>query len=268
VAGQPVSAQRMVFTLYVDDFETYNLGSLDQNDPQGPNQGMNGDLNGNPWFGPEIGGPNCVVVGAENGIKPVSGQQMIRGQAVAGADFDQDWFNLAYRLNGGQPFAENVILDWWFYDPLGAGGTDFRDYVALAFYDTAPSDKDAPPNYNLNSGFTKIQRLSLGATTQMETGFDANYYQARVAGATDGYDAGGWFNTPIKRAVGWHHGAIRIGPLLADGTNDVFFFIDDTLALAHNSVTSYGYNVIEINAKFGSQGGYFDLISFHDYTQN
>jgi hypothetical protein len=41
------------------------------------------------------------VVGPENGVKPISGDQMIRGRDVVGSDFDQDWFNLAYRLNGG-----------------------------------------------------------------------------------------------------------------------------------------------------------------------
>jgi hypothetical protein len=264
-AAQSVSAQRIVAPLFLDDFESYNLGSLDFNDPMGPNQGMNGDLNGNPWFGPEISAPNCYVVGPENGVTPHSGNQMIRGRDVVGADFDQDWFNLAYRLNGGQPFTGEVILSWWFYDTLGAGGTDFRDYVALAYYDTAPPDTDAPPSFNLNSGVNQIQRLSLGATFHTDPGFDPNYYQARVVNATDGYNAAGWFNTSVARSVGWHHGVILVGPAQDDGTAMVFFFIDDTLGLAHNSETSYGFNVIEINAKFGPQTGYFDDISFEEF---
>jgi len=42
------------------------------------------------------------------------------------------------------------------------------------------------------------------------------------------------------------------------------FFVDDmtTPTLEHNSMTSYGYNVIEINAAFGPQFGYFDDINF------
>jgi hypothetical protein len=66
------------------------------------------------------------------------------------------------------------------------------------------------------------------------------------------------------RSVGWHHGAIVVGPVLTDGTNDVSFFIDDmaTPTLEHNSMTNYGYNVIEINTKFGPQTGYFDDLSF------
>jgi hypothetical protein len=252
-AAQPASAQ-----LLYEDFESYNLGVLDKNEFLGPNSAPNGS--GNPWFGPSP--PNCVVVGPENGVMPISGSQMIRGNAPS--DVDQNWFNLAYRLNGGLPFVENVVLDWWFYDPLGAGGTDFRDYVALAFYDSAPPDTDGPDNYNLNQGFTQIQRISIGATTAMDPGFDANYYQSRVVGATDGYNGNGWFNTLTPRSVGWHHAAIMVGPMLDDGTNDVLFFIDDMAnpTLEHNSVTSFGYNVIEVNASFGPQTGYFDDITF------
>lgn len=257
LAAPPAKAQ-----LLFEDFEGYNLGTLDKNDPNGPNQAPNGS--GNPWFGPEIGGPNLVVVGMEGAVTPISGSQMVRG--IAPGDFDQDWFNLAYRLNGGLPFAENVILTWWFYDPLGAGGTDFRDYVALAFYDTAPPDTDGPPSYNLAAGVVNIQRLSLGATTN--DGSDANFYQARVVLATDGYNPNGWFNTTTPRTVGWHQAAIVIGPMLDDGTNDVTFFIDDLTnpTLEHNSVTNYGYNVIELNASFGPRTGYFDDVSF-DVTQ-
>jgi hypothetical protein len=255
LVSQPALGQ-----LLFEDFESYQLGTLDKNDPFGPNQADNGS--GNPWFGPEIAGANCVVVGPENGVKPISGNQMIRG--IAPSDFDQDWFNLAYRLNNGMPFTENIVLGWWFYDPLGKGGFDFRDYVALGFYDTAPPDTDAPANYNLNVGFTQIQRLSLGATSN--AGSDQTYYQARVVGASDGY-LSGWFNTPTPRSVGWHQAAIVIGPLLDDGTNDVSFFIDDlgNPTLVHNSVTTYGYNVIEVNANFGPVTGYFDDISFDSF---
>lgn len=257
LATQPASAQ-----LFFDDFSSYTLGSLDKNDPIGPNQAPNGS--GNPWFGPEIGGPNCVVVGAEGNVTPITGNQMIRG--IAPNDFDQDWYNLAYRLNGGQPFLENVMFSWYFYDPIDVGGvaTDFRDYAALAFYDTAPPDNDGPANYNLNVGITQIQRLSLGGTGATDPGFDQTVYQARVPGATDGYNAGGWFNTGTPRALGWHQGAIVIGPMLDDGTNDVMFFIDDMVnaTLEHNSITNFGYNVLEINASFGPRTGYFDGISF------
>jgi hypothetical protein len=254
-AAQPAAAQ-----LLFEDFETYNLGALDKNLPGGPNMAPNGS--GNPWFGPSP--PNCQVVLAEGDVVPPSGMQMVRGTAPM--DFDQNWYNLAYRLNGGLPFQENIMLAWYFYDPLGPGGTEFKDYIALAFYDNAPPDTDGPADYNLNHGFTRIQRLSLGATTN--DGSNANFYQARVAGATDGYNDAGWFNTTTPRSRGWHQGAIVIGPMQADGTNDVSFYIDDLVnpVLVHNSVTNYGYNIIEINVNFGLESGYFDAITF-DLTQ-
>jgi hypothetical protein len=254
LAGPSACAQ-----LLYEDFESYNLGTLDKNDPNGPNQDPNGS--GNPWFGPEISSPNLVVVGPENGVTPISGNQMVRGRAPS--DFDQDWFNLAYRLNGGQPFQENVVMAWWFYDPLGAGGTDYKDFAALAFYSDAPSDTDAPATYNLNHS-ALVQRLSLGASSVQDAGFDSNYYQARVVGAADGYDAAGWFNTNTPRSVGWHYAAIVIGALQDDGTNDVLFFIDDLAnpTLEHNSVSSYGYNIIELNANYGAANGYYDDVSF------
>jgi hypothetical protein len=267
LVDQPASAQTFNLLFY-DDFESYHLGTLDKNDPTGPNQSPNGV--GNPWFGPEIGGPNSIVVGTDNGVMPHGGSQQIRGANVSGADFDQQWYNLAYRLNNGQPFTGLVLLDWYFYDPLGPGGTDFRDYVALGFYDTAPADTDGNivgdgvHDYDLNFGVARVQRLSLGATFHTDPGFDPNYYQARVVGASDGYNANGWFNTQTPRTVGWHHGAVAVGPQRSDGTNKVFFFIDDAShpTLVHNSVLTYGYNVIEINNKFGAQTGYFDDVSF------
>jgi hypothetical protein len=261
LAASPASAQ-----MFFDNFESYKLGSLDKNDPAGPNQAPNGS--GNPWFGSENPNPNAVVVGPENGVMPYSGQQMIRGQPVPGIDNDQNWYNLAYRLNNGLPFTANISLDWWFYDPLGIeppmpGDSHFRDCVALAFYDTAPADTDAPDTYDLTVTVIQVQRLCLGAEPSYSNPrYDPNYYQARVLGADD--DFGGWFNTSTMRSVGWHHGAIVVGPMLADGTNDVTFFIDDmsTPTLEHNSITNYGYNVIEINTKFGPQTGYFDDINF------
>jgi hypothetical protein len=268
LTGSTASAQPPSF---FDDFESYNLGTLDKNDTltNGPNQAPNGS--GNPWFGPEIHTPNCVVVGPENGVLPHSGQQMIRG--FQPNDFDQDWYNLGYRLNSGLPFLENIRLDWWFYDPIdpndpnGPAATDFRDFVALGFYDTAPTDRDGPdnlPTWNLGTGAVKVQRLSLGAGSRVyDVGYDSNYYQARAVG-TDGNISSGWSNTSTPRAIGWHHGAIVIGPMLADGTNDVTFFIDDmtTPTLESNSGTNYGYNVIEVNANYGPQTGYFDDINF------
>ena len=270
LAGSSASAQTLQ-SLFFDDFESYNLGTLDKNDTltPGPNQAPNGS--GNPWFGPEPGSPNLVVVGPVNGVTPHSGQQMLQGRAPS--DFDQDWYNLAYRLNNGLPFMENIALDWWFYDPLdpndpNADPTTYRDFVVLGLYDSAPASTDAPDNYNLNVGFTQIQRLSLGAGSNVTAaGFDPTMYQARVVGADDGL-ANGWFNTITPRSQGWHHGMIIVGPMLADGTNDVMFFIDDLTnpTLDHNSVSNFGYNVIELNSNYGAVTGYYDDVNFSAVT--
>jgi hypothetical protein len=264
-AAQPAAAQ-----IFQDDFEGYNLGSLDKNDPNGPNQDANGD-SANPWFGGFP--PNMIVVGPEFGVSPYSGNQMIR--PVAGGDRDQMWLNIAYQFNGGQPFTGSIMLDWYFYDPLFFGGATYQDYVALGFYNTAPTDTDGPIfdppddiyNYDLNHNVNgaMLQRLSLGATTAVgDAGFNPSYYQARVVGATGGYNANGWFNTITPRSIGWHHAAIVVGPALDDGTNDVSFFIDDMTnpTLEHNSALNFGYNVIELNGGFGSDIGYFDLLTF------
>ena len=242
--------------LFTDGFESYTQGSLDSNLASGPNQAPDGS--GNPWFGPAP--PNAQVVGAENGITPHSGSQMIRGHFPN--DFDQNWLNIAYRFNGGQTYTGGLIFDWWFYDQLGAGGTTLNDYNALGFYNTAPGDTDYTGAGNLNSA-TQVERLSLGASSDHNPGFDASFYQARVPGAGDGYH-NGWFNTPTQRSVGWHEMRIVVGPALADSTNTVHFFIDNmsTPVLSHNSVLTYGYNVLELNTFFGPTTGYTDDVTF------
>src|SRR3954454_8670535 len=93
--------------LYTDGFESYTAGGnpLDKN-VAGPNSAPNGS--GNPWFGPAP--PNARVVGTEGAVLPHSGNNMIRGSAPS--DLDQNWYNLAYRLNGGSPFSGNLQFDW------------------------------------------------------------------------------------------------------------------------------------------------------------
>ena len=251
--------------LFTENFEGLNIGALDKNLSGGANAAPNGS--GNPWFGPAP--PNAQVVGVDNNVTPHGGSKMIRGAFIAGADFDQNWYNLAFRLNNQAPFTGGIYLDWWFYDPQGTNvqpagipdATDFRDYVALGYYNTAPNNTDYPGAGSLNSGVTQIQRLSLGASAPV--GYDFNYYQARIVGATDGL-ANGWFNLSTGRTVGWHHARIEVGPALPNNTNDVSFFIDDmvTHVLTHNSMLTFGYNVIEINSKFGIETGYFDDFEF------
>src|SRR5437667_3596497 len=102
--------------LFSDGFESYNHGALDANLSGGPNQAPNGGP-GNPWFGPAP--PNLQVVGITGGVSPHTGLNMVTANAPS--DFDQDWVNISSRFNGGNPFTGGVSLDWWFYDPSGAG---------------------------------------------------------------------------------------------------------------------------------------------------
>jgi hypothetical protein len=260
VLALATAGRAQVLVLFSDGFESYAPGALDKNLSGGPNAAPNGS--GNPWFGPNP--PNLRVVGAEGSVTPHSGTQMVRGLNTGGGDFDQNWYNLAYRNNGGKPYTANIAMDWWFYDPLGAGGAGFQDYAALGFYNTAPGNTDYPGSGNLNTGATQVQRLSLGASSNQSTGFDPAVYQARVVGVTDGYGgATGWFNTEVARSVGWHHGRIVVGPAYGGGLNDVSFFIDDmgTPADVVTNVTS-GYNVMEFNADFGAVTGYYDDLTF------
>jgi hypothetical protein len=240
--------------LFSDGFESYTAGGnpLDKNYASGPNAAPNGS--GNPWFGPAP--PNARVVGTEGTVNPHGGSNMIRGSAPS--DLDENWYNLAYRLNAGNPYTGNIQFSWWFYDPLGSGGSAYRDFAALGFYNTAPGNTDYPGTGSLN-GSTQIQRLSLGAASTQGAGFDSAYYQARVVGATDGYSSAGWFNTPAARTVGWHQGKITV-----DLVNNVSFYVDDMLnpVFSHNGVLTYGYNVLELNTDYGPTGGYFDDLGF------
>jgi len=245
--------------LFSDSFESYVAGNapLDKNYASGANAAPNGS--GNPWFGPAP--PNGRVIGAQSGVNPHSGVNMI--QASAPSDLDENWYNLSYRLNGGGVYTGNITYDFWFYDPLGSGGSNYRDYAALGYYNTAPTTTDYPGTGSLN-GSSQIQRLSLGAASSQGTGFDATEYQARVVGATDGYNSAGWFNLNVTRTIGWHEGRIVVGAMLGDGTADVSFFIDDmsTPLLTHNSTTTYGFNVLEMDMGYGPTFGYFDDVSF------
>lgn len=172
--------------------------------------------------------------------------------------------NVAARYNGGSVYTGNIALDWYFFDPVTSSPTDgsqFQDFAAIAYYDTASTTADYS-NPNLNVGATQIQRLSLGAPYNAATGYSSSVYQARIVRATDGYSNGSYFNTTAVRTFGWHHGRIEVGDALPDSTNDVYFYIDDTLVLTHNSMTDWGYNVIEFNTDCGPVTGYFDDVQF------
>src|SRR5581483_7283182 len=231
-----------------------------------PNFGTNGDLTGNPWWGPFP--PNIQVVGAENGITPHSGTNMARGVGFTGpADFDQDYFNLGYRLNntnGGFGFTGNYFLDWWFYDAVGQGtngsATNYCDYIALGNYGAVPINTDAPANDS--AGNSVSQRMSIGATSNESAGYDSTKYQMRFIGIP-GYNGGGWANLPNVRSVGWHHARMEVLPPLGDGTSDAAFYCDDMVnpAFRGNTINNT-VNVIELNGRFGTISAYFDDITF------
>src|SRR5205085_4516530 len=138
---------------------------------------------------------------------PHSGNQMLTANAPS--DFDQNWYNLAHRLNNGNNYTGNVALKWFFYDPNGSGDTNYRDYGALGTYGSASTAAASGQDYTGTGSLTGIvQRISLGASNP--TGFNATVYQARVVGATGGL-ANGWFNLSVPRSPGWHAAEILLG---------------------------------------------------------
>src|SRR5205807_969375 len=60
------------------------------------------------------------------------------------------------------------------------------------------------------------------------------------------------------------HARIVVGPALPLAYPNADFYIDDMVnpLFTHNVITSYGFNVIEINVNFGPTTGYYDDISF------
>ncbi|HZM06061.1 MAG TPA: hypothetical protein VFC44_23925 [Candidatus Saccharimonadales bacterium] len=242
-------------TVFSDGFEAYVSGAvpLDKN-YAGANAAPNGS--GNPWFGPAP--PNALVVGAQNGVTPHGGTNMITGHLPN--DGDEDWYNISYRLRGENPIYGNLIMDWWFYDPSGPGDSTYGDYAALGFYNLCPTNTDYVNSGSLNAS-TQIQRVSLGAGVNQGNGFDNTKYQCRVVGSY-GF-ASGWDNTLVTRSVGWHEGRIIAGPV-TNGMAGIYFYIDDmaTPAYVKNSSQTWGFNVMEINTADGATLGYFDDFKF------
>jgi len=191
--------------LFTDTFEAYSTGgtsfdSVDKNDIAGPNQAANGS--GNPWWGsvPPNGRINTAY--SHNGGKSLYG--------TAGGC--KDCYNLAYRLNGGSPFTGSVYLDWWFYDPLGSGGstTNFcGDYTALSYYTGIPAGADYP-DPTPESAADADSAVGGGMSDDLATGYNPARYQVRIAGDSGGYH-NGWFNTNITRSTGWHHAGLSRG---------------------------------------------------------
>ena len=266
IAGLAVlmlGVQASAGTIFSDDFESYNYGVLDRN-MDGTNA-VNTDAS-NPWIGPDPS--NNTVVGPSDQINPGitatahGGSKMIRGNNKN----DQDYVNISYKYNNGNAYTGGLQLDWWYYDPYGAGNSALiDDYMALAYY-AGFQGVEYPVNDSgdLNTAVigAPTQRLSLGTYN------NTDYYMARVLGATGGSGDGSWFSTNVVRSAGWHEMRIVVGDALADGTNNVNFYIDNMQnpVLSMNSTTTVGYNVIEANNNMKGAvkdytQGYFDDIT-------
>ncbi len=266
--------------LLFDGFESYNRGVLDDNSPSGTNLSPNGGP-GNPWWGPyPPGPPDLNVVGAEsniisgvitNFVTPHSGTNMVRGKHSGSPDFDQDFFNIARRLNQSKVFSGNVYLDWWFFDPVGArtnanASPQYQDFGSLAYYTSIPPNVDYFTN-NLGQatpGFATT-RLSIGAADSTNGGYKSTNYQAQIYPnpSTNTYDpTNGWFNLPVARTVGWHHARIVV-PAVANGTAAVSFYVDDLVnpALTNTASITNGLNCIVLSAENGNLTGYFDDVT-------
>ena len=146
-------------TVFSDDFESYVSGDtpLDKNYAGGGNEAPNGS--GNAWFGPNP--PNAYVVGAETGVTPHSGTNELTGDGIP-YDGDENWYNLAYRLRGGQVFKGNCMLDWWFYDRPALGTPPSR--ITSLWRITIRLRAIRTTQSSWYDGVTQVQRLSLGAS--------------------------------------------------------------------------------------------------------
>jgi len=227
--------------------------------------------------------PSFFVVGAEtytipgvstNLVSPHGGANMVRGD-IGGTASDTIYYNLAYRLNATNGFSGNLMLDWWFYDPVGTNvnadngvfPSQYQDTISLISYPNVPTNADYYPDPApaANPG-SPIEALSLGAASLQGAGFIATNYQAQVFNATGGYNPDGWFNlTNNIRSVGWHHARIAVSPANTNNnTAAVAFYLDDLAnpALTNSTAVTNGFNVIEMDASYGSFTGYFDDLSF------
>jgi hypothetical protein len=260
---------------FVEDFEAYpyyqnpigygriNGTALDKN---------YGDFPASPWWGQAP--PNfCVYYTGQDGVTAHGGSQMA-GAAygyVTGGDNDESFYNLAFRLNGGQVYYGNIMLDWYFSDP---GTTDAGDQFSLANFGTGiPANADS-------SGYvipgSPSQNLFIGTWP----GGDTTKYQVGMMGTTGG-TAGRisknisgqsqYFDTAVARTTDWHHARIVVGP--ADpGTHvaNVGFFIDDMSNAAFSRdlpAGHVGFNALHmlgatVFSGLSETSGFFDDVSF------
>jgi uncharacterized protein (TIGR02597 family) len=245
---------------FFDGFETYGLGSVDNNTSGGPNANPATD----PWWTLSTSVPKGGVTNSGTGVTPHSGSQML-GVVNTATTIVQDYYNLVYRLNSGSNYFGNFMCEWWFYDSYGqnpAGATNMQEYIALV-QNTVSSTSD----YTSLTMGTPTQRMSLGMFNG-SAGYDYNYYQARIIGGSGGTfgAANSWYNTATPRSVGWHHARIIAGIPNATNSAPISMFIDNmTNATAFSpTVANVGFNLIELNHEMSKAGyyGYYDDLTF------
>ena len=247
--------QQAVFSFF-DGFETYQLGSVDNNTAGSPNTATT-----DPWWALNTTSARGVVTNASSGATPHGGSQLLGAVGTV----RQDYLNLLYRMNAGQVYYGNLMLEWWFYDPSGltaSGATNAQDYIALC--------EDAPVSTttDASSSFTSInQRMSLGAYNG-NIGYNYSNYQARIIGGAGSFGSqNSWYNTATLRSIGWHHARIIVGIPNATNSAPISMYIDN---MTNATVTSpvcgtNGFNIIEINHAMtatASPGWYYDDLTF------
>jgi len=256
--------------LLFESFEHYNLGILDATSSGDVNAGTNGGPN--PWWSPGQSIPSFRVVNAESNmfsfVTPHSGTNMIRGRLLNGItdqpDFDVEFFNIAFRLNSNV-YSGNILLDYWFYDPVGTNNAGvFQDYVSLAYFTDIPTNADYNGAPDGDAGI-ELQAVSLGAGDPTPGHANTNVYQSQVEGIGDGsYDGQGWFDTTTPRSIGWHHGRISVSPVQTNGIINVSFYIDDMSTATFTNFTrpGAGFNCIQLTANNGGATAYYDDLRF------
>lgn len=287
---------------FTDGFENRAVTYLDSNFSGTANSGGNGTLTGNPWWGTKPWNASVynTIATSNSGfvITPHSGARMVAGRPGNGLNY----INAAYRANGGNALSGNFVADWWFYDYFGAAGkfadrTGHNQYEADAvslcnFVGIAPGAHPTPPgpvddtialgkDYPTSASSENFpedhfaQKLGLGCSKDVSTGFDKTLYQGRIKGATGiagQYGTNGWINLPRTRTQGWHHGRIFVGPQKANLHNDVSFYIDDMVVplLTSDSFSPASYNLLEITMQMTATGyttnQYSECVPVDDFT--
>ena len=248
--------------LFTDGFESYTAAGnpLDKN-VAGPNRRpMGRGIPGSARLLPMPASSALTAPTARPSL-PHSGQNMIRGSAPS--DLDQNWYNLAYRQNGGSPSPATS-------DSSGTSTTHSARAQAAPISVTMPrwdfiTPPPAAPIIPAPGALTRVLRKSSACglrRLQRQRGQPVGLRSLDRWGDDRRCRKPAWFLTSVPRSTGWHKGSITVGPALGDNTNQVDFYVDDILAFSRNSKTAFGYNVLEFNVDFGPTTGYFDDVTF------